>query len=249
MIWGLSTDKPAATHFNNDGRTDITVLRDGTWHSYSSTLGWLQLNMGSGAADDRPMLGNYDDYGINIEDLAIRGLRDGVVKWLIVQGGSNSGGPAGSPSTSQVVDEQLSDMPVVGDFNGDSRDEIGYFRDGLWVTSDYRGHQPTAMFQWGTAGDIPVPGDYDGDRQTDHAIFRPSTGEWWVNQSTNGVFVLHFGQSGDIPVPADYDGDGKVDIAIYRNGVWWQFLSATQSVQVVNWGLAGDIPIPAQSLN
>ncbi len=244
MQWGLSTDALAAGHYDNDGKTDIAIFRDGILHAYSPAFGHRQLFIG--ATGDKPLLGNYEDSGTDIEDFAVRGVRSGAVNWFIREGGSVAN-PVGGVSTLTLSGELATDKPVVGDFNGDSRDEFGYFRDGIWYTVDRYNYAPPATFQWGAAGDIPVPGDYDGDRQTDYAIFRPSTGDWWIRRSTAGIFVIRFGQNGDIPVPADYDGDGKTDVAIYRNGTWWQYRIGTGTIQVEQWGIAGDKPVPAQN--
>jgi hypothetical protein len=244
MNWGFPTDKIAASHFDLDGKTDIAIFRDGWLHAWSSLNGHKQLILG--AAGDKPIMGNFSDDNSDLEDWAVRGMREGVPKWFVREGWtiftSNY-----SPDVLTLPGELASDKPIVGDFNGDGRDEVGFFRDGVWNSFDIRGYAPSSNFQWGKAGDIPVPGDYDGDRQTDYAIFRPSTGDWWINRSTEGTLGVHFGQNGDVPVPADYDGDGKVDIAIYRNGVWYQFLSASETVHGEQWGLPGDIPIPAQN--
>jgi hypothetical protein len=244
MYWGVPTDKPAATHFDDDGKTDIAIYRDGTWHAWSSLNGHKSIILG--AAGDTPMVGNFDDLGADVEDWAVRGVRDGVTKWFIRRAGSINN-PLGSPFVLTLPGELASDKPVVGDFNGDSRDEIGHFHDGVWNSFDFQGFQPPKTFQWGMAGDLPVPGDYDGDRQTDYAIFRPSTGVWWINRSTDGVLAVQFGQDGDVPVPADYDGDGKVDVAVFRNGVWYQLRSSTGSFYADQWGSPGDFPIPAQN--
>jgi uncharacterized delta-60 repeat protein len=231
--WGLTTDKLAAGHYDGDGKTDIGVFRDGIWHELSSVSGYIFTFLG--AAGDRPMFGDFG--GIGSESRMLRGLRSGTPAWIF------------STSNNRVLQgELMSDIPVIGDFEGDGRDEIGYFRDGVWYggISDWTLPWQPRM-QWGITGDIPVPGDYDGDRQTDYAVFRPSTGVWWINRSTAGILALKFGLNGDVPVPADYDGDGKLDIAIFRNGEWWQIQSSTGTVRVDNWGIAGDIPIPAQN--
>lgn len=244
FVWGLSTDIPAATHFDGDNKTDIAVFRDGVFHANTPSFPWVVMQ--SGEAGDRPVLGNFNDFGPHLEDYAVRGLRQSVVTWNVIQGSYGSASPSGVGQSVTISGEQITDKPIAGDFNGDSRDEIGYFRDGIWKTADYSAVLPPGSFQWGAAGDIPVPGDYDGDRQSDYAIFRPATGDWWINRSTAGIFVIRFGQNGDIPVPADYDGDGKVDIAIYRGGVWWQYRIGSGTIYVEQWGAPGDKPIPAQ---
>jgi hypothetical protein len=240
LNWGLSTDVPVAGHYDSDGKTDVAVFRDGAWYANGSSIGynWLYL----GLPGHRPFLGDFD--GDSNQDWAVRNASEGSVSWRVLL---DSDRTWGSYSTESIADEIATGIPVVGDFDGDSRDEIGYFRNGMWYSRDFGSGAPTESFQWGAAGDIPVPEDYDGDGQTDYAVFRPSTGVWWVNRSTAGWLILGFGLSTDIPVPADYDGDGKTDIAIYRHGQWWQVFSSDGSVAVANWGTSGDVPIPAQS--
>jgi len=245
VYWGFPTDKPTPVRYDSSDKTEVAIFRDGVYHISSRLSGWRTVQLGQ--AGDRPIIGNFDDEGDELDDWAVRGIRNGSPIWLIKPAQRNVN-PSYIPTQTSLNGELASDKPIIGDFNADSRDDIGYFRDGFWYTRDYYnyGVDSTRTYQWGSAGDIPVPADFDGDRQTDYAIFRPSTGEWWVNGSTIGVFVVRFGLSADIPVPADYDGDGKVDIAIYRQGVWWLLRSSDGIVNVVNWGLPNDIPVSAQ---
>jgi len=244
--WGFPTDRPAAADVDFDGKTDIGIFRDGTWHALTSASD-SHYYMCLGNAGDRPLVGYNQEFGANRDFSASRGSRNGNINWFIRIGYTNCWINNQQPSPNLVVGESTPDVPVVGDFNGDSLDEIGYFRDGSWAGADTTGSAAPTSFLWGISGDVPVPGDYDGDRQTDYAVFRPSTGVWWVNGSSIGAFAVRFGISSDIPVPADYDGDGKTDIAVYRDGQWWQLLVGSGNVQVANWGIAGDIPIPAQN--
>jgi uncharacterized delta-60 repeat protein len=94
VVWGLATDRPAATHFDNDGRTNVVVFRNGVWHANSPIFGWIQMN--SGVAGDQPIVGNFDDFGLNLEDYAVRGLRSGVVQWSVIQGNLTQPNPSGS---------------------------------------------------------------------------------------------------------------------------------------------------------
>jgi uncharacterized delta-60 repeat protein len=239
--WGLATDKPVAGHYDADEKLDIAIYRDSdaVWHFMASEWGYAWLTLGERG---KPMVGDFD--GDRKQDWVIRKVHNGgAVSWLVSLNSQHGFGY----TTAVIVGEQESDAAVTGDFDGDLREEVGYFRDGVWTTRDFGSGAPSHPFQWGSAGDIPVPADYDGDNQTDYAVFRPSTGVWWINQSSAGVFVARFGLNGDVPVPADYDGDGKVDIAIFRNGQWWQYRSNGGIVHVDQWGVAGDIPIPAQA--
>jgi hypothetical protein len=125
------------------------------------------------------------------------------------------------------------DIPVVGDYNGDGKDDVAVFRpsNGIWYV---RG---IGEFRYGESGDYLVVGDYNGDGVDDIAVYRPSNGTWYI--STRGNF--HFGEAGDIPVPGDYNGDGWDDIAVYRpsNGTWY---ISTRGDFV--YGQSGDIPLP-----
>lgn len=235
--WGLAGDKLAAHDFDEDGKTDVGLFRNGNWYGLSSVSGYRIDHMGE--AGDRPLVGTFLAYGPmrNAETWLVRGIRSGVPTWFIWSTTASYGAIT-------LPGEQPADKPIVGDFDGDSCDEIGYFRNGLWYIRLPAGAR---TLQLGTAGDVPVPADYDGDRQTDYAVYKPSKGTWTINQSSDGTTIsFRWGQPGDIAVPADYDGDGKTDIAIYRNGIWWQYLSATGSINIVYWGLGSDLPIAAQ---
>ncbi len=242
--WGFSTDRVAAADADMDQKADIGVFRDGAWHAltYNDEHKYMCL----GAAGDKPLVGFSHDF-LQRDFLVSRRAQGGLVQWFIRSNYTHCWSNDQQPTPNLLAGELETDIPVVADLNGDSLDDIGYFRDGTWYVADPNGVTAPMTVQWGIAGDIPVPGDYDGDRQADFAIFRPSTGEWWINRSSAGPVVIAFGLNGDIPVPADYDGDGKIDIAIYRNGQWWRHLSQTGTITVDTWGVAGDIPIPAQA--
>lgn len=158
--------------------------------------------------------------------------------------------PAGPPSpitywnlnsttgvqVSGVFGDAQTDFPTPGDFDGDGRDDLAYYRDGtpgspqssFWIfkTSD----STVQYYAWGLDNDIPVARDYDGDGITDVATFRrgASAGAqavWYIRRSSNNtVQIENWGTTGattndiDAPIPGDYDGDGKFDVAVYRAG-------------------------------
>jgi serine-aspartate repeat-containing protein C/D/E len=68
--------------------------------------------------------------------------------------------------------------PIVGDFDGDGRDEVGIFVDGQWfIDLNGNGHWDAQdlWIQLGTDMDAPVTGDWDGDGKSDVGIYGP---EW-----------------------------------------------------------------------
>ena len=138
------------------------------------------------------------------------------------------------------------DVPVPGDYTGDSIADVGYWRPSTGQWNILRSENFTYYaFPFGANGDIPVPADYDGDFKADAAVFRPSNGTWYIARSTGGTTIQSFGQNGDKPVPADYDRDGRADIAIYRApaGQWW-IQRSSAGLFAGTFGTATDKPVP-----
>lgn len=67
-------------------------------------------------------------------------------------------------------------IPVVGDFNGDGKDEIGVYYEGEWFL-DLNGNgqwDPADLWaKLGSKADKPVTGDWDGDGKDDIGIYGP----------------------------------------------------------------------------
>lgn len=121
------------------------------------------------------------------------------------------------------------DLPVVGDWNGDGYDDFGVFRNGVFyldlngnrIWDGVGGGDQTANF--GTAGDIPVIGDWNGDGKDDLGVKRGAV--WYLdlngnkawNGSGGGDTSFNFGNPLDKPVIGDWNGDGKDKIGVYRN--------------------------------
>ena len=95
----------------------------------------------------------------------------------------------------EVSDKSLSwglpgDVQVIGDWNGDNKDDIGIFRpsSGIW-SLDSNGNLAWEVsdksLSWGLPGDIPVVGDWNGDNKDDIGIFRPSSGIWSLDSNGN----------------------------------------------------------------
>jgi hypothetical protein len=99
-------------------------------------------------------------------------LRQGI--WTI-----HSEHEAGEPGVPQAHVLGLPGaIPIVGDWNGDGRSEIGLFYKGEWFLDLNGNGQWDAEDLWaklGGQGDRPVVGDWDGDGKDDIGVFGP---EW-----------------------------------------------------------------------
>ena len=218
--------------FDGDGKSDISVFRDGVWHLQRSQLGFTAI--GWGVASDKIAPADFDGDGKT--DLTVYRPSNG--EWSVLRSLDNTiyiirfGAPE--------------DLPRPADFDGDGKADICVWRpsNGVW----YRLNSSDGQFAataFGQAGDAPLVADFDGDGKSDIAVYRPSNGVWyWLRSSDNQFAAVQFGASEDKSVAADYDGDGKTDVAVFRpsNGVWYRLNSGDGSFFAVQFGQASDLP-------
>jgi FG-GAP-like repeat len=152
---------------------------------------------------------------------------------------------------SKLYGNPFIDHSVVGDFDGDLKEDLALYRPsvGAWFIIRSSDHQ-AMQFNVGTPNiDIPVPADYDGDGYTDIAVFNPNTAVFTIRQSTTGqVITKQFGSTGDVPVVADYDSDGHADLAVFRpsNHTFYILLSGINQVFVYTTAaFKGGVPFAA----
>jgi len=145
-----------------------------------------------------------------------------------------------------------SDVPVIGDWNGDGYDEIGVFRSGQWFLDNGNGYwdgdDQTCYF--GTTSDIPVAGDWNGDGADEIGVFRH--GVWFLDYNGSGSWdagdlTYYFGISSDKPIALDWYNDAYNDIFAFRSGAWYLDANGSGSWDggdlTFYFGAPSDVPI------
>jgi protocatechuate 3,4-dioxygenase beta subunit len=139
------------------------------------------------------------------------------------------------------------DAPVIGDWDGDGKDDIGIFgprwpRDPVAVK--YEPGLPDAANR--VVSEIPKNVPPAAAHATDGArhLKRAATA---AERSDRIDHVFFFGGSRDVPLAGDFNGDGIDTVAVFHNGLWQfdlngdgRFTSADRSAQ---FGQARDVPL------
>jgi hypothetical protein len=119
-------------------------------------------------------------------------------------------------------------IPVVGDWNGDGKDDFGVF-DAKTATWSLRygaetGPANAGVFTFGKTGALPVVGDWNGDGRDDIGTFQPSNSTWTLRYGASpglpNAGVFQFGARNSQPVVGDWDGDGRDGIGTFINSNW-----------------------------
>ena len=176
---------------------------------------------------------------------------------------SSSGYAYANADGKQFGNANLGDVPLVADFDGDSKADLAVWRAStgtwFWLPSAFGySYANQGAKAWGSAaaGDVPMTGDFDGDGRADLAVWRASTGTWFWLTSSTGYDYARQGQKqwgsqaqADVPLLADLDGDGHVELTVWRPGTgtwfWLTWVSGYnyEAQGQVRLGTSGDVPV------
>jgi hypothetical protein len=150
---------------------------------------------------------------------------------------------------------------VAGDFNGDGRDTVSTFNNGIWKISNANvivSGYPVAPFtaNFGQAGDLPVVGDWNNDGLDTLGVYRPSAGLFLLSNApitSNNLSLAvdltqRFGIAEDLPVAGDWDANGEDSVGVFRPSLGQFFLTndnvAAPGIDIsAFFGTNGDLPV------
>ncbi|MBM7861010.1 DNRLRE domain-containing protein [Lentzea nigeriaca] len=227
--------KKVKTDFNGDGKDDVVTFTRGDGAAVYVSLsdgtkfvqdGW-KWHDHFAVQNEIPLTGDFDGDGKADVATFTRGTDARV--WVALSDGTKFG------TAAKWQDHFVSDaeIPLVGDFNGDGRDDIAAFTRGtdgaVWVAlSDGTKFAPTPVkwhssFAHGT--EMPAVGDVNGDDKDDIVYFTGGeAADVFVSLSDGTQFGSaakwhdNFAPDAAKGAVGDVDGDGKDDVLSFSNG-------------------------------
>lgn len=211
ITFGQAGDQPIVGDWNGSGTDKPGVFRasTGQFILQVSTLKAIIINFG--AAGDIAVAGDWDGNGIDTPGV----FNPATGQWLLTNG-INGANVSGSFPTANFTFTfgQNGDIPIVGDWDGNGIDGVGFFRTGnssFNLSNGFQGTIDIKPFIFGSLGSKPLAGDWNGDGIGTIGVFNPNTGVMSLNNTNNagngvGDIVFNFGQNGDLPLAGDWDG-------------------------------------------
>lgn len=134
-------------------------------------------------------------------------------------------------------------VPLVGDWDGDGRDEPGWYDAGRVALQ--AGDGSVTSYAFGGSGHVPVVGDWDRDGRDSVGTF--NRGTWSLrNARSSGPadLLVAFGRAGDVPVTGRWPGAVGTGIGVVRGNQWFLRTSLSAgdpTAAVFTLGVAGDV--------
>jgi hypothetical protein len=200
----------------------------------SNSPGPADVIVGYGGGDDHyvPVRGDWDGDGIDTIGFYDSSGGDVGSGYFFLRN-SNTPGPADLVFSFGVG----AAAPVVGDWDGDGVDTVGFYvpSTGFFFLRNSNTPGPADLiFSFGVGGATPIAGDWDADGVDTIGFYVSSTGSFFLrNSNTPGPaeLIFSFGPGGAdfVPLTGDFDGDGDDTIGVYDQSTGAFFLKNTNA--------------------
>ena len=188
FYFGNPNDVAFSGDWDGDGVATPGLYRRSDGFVYlrnSNTEGVADISFYFGIPGDLPLAGDFDGDGRDSVSI----YRPAEEKIYVVNELGQNGGGLGAAEYSYFFGNP-SDVPFVGDFNGDSIDTIGLHRPStgnVFLNNANEGGAADLQFIYGNPGDKLIAGDWDNNGTDTIAVYRPSNGLLYVkNANGNG---------------------------------------------------------------
>jgi len=145
----------------------------------------------------------------------------------------------------EITSRNCGDVPVVGDWNGDRRTDVGVFR--RTATAKFRLRAPNGTAHkvtFGTSVAEPVTGDWNGNGVTDLGFWDRTTKTFSLRNARGVVTTVDFGATKDTPITGDWNGDGRTDVGVYRpSTTMFRLRSSNGSLTRFRFGSVRSTPV------
>lgn len=242
----IGTEVPEVGDFNNDGKDDIITF------DFAGNRVWVALSTGSAFGTASVWNSNFTNntaYSVGVGDFNGDG-RDDICYFTKGTTGDvyvslSTGSSFGAKTLWHSSFCYGTEVPLIGNFNGDSRDDIACFTrsttgDVYVATSNGSSFVGTAS-AWHTDfcynSEVPRVADVNGDGRDDILAFSRSTyGDVFVGLSSGSAFKgtalayhLDFCYGTEIPLVGDFNNDGFDDIVSFARGTTGDVFGAISS--------------------
>jgi len=156
IYYGIPEDMPVCGDWDGDGVDSIGVYRPSTTTFYlrnRNTTGIADVEIQFGQSGDIPLVGDW--YGRGFDSVAAFRPSSGML--YVADGHQRLGNVIAIPRSDILPDDKL----VVGDWNADGNDTLGYYRDDSFQL--FMGLEPWSQavtVPFGASGLNPVAGDW-----------------------------------------------------------------------------------------
>ena len=245
-VWGVDSPFLRAV---DDSRWDLASSNPSDKRAWAKAFSWSTLAQRLGFSQLVSISVPKRGADARVAGVRVRGLREGELVTTYLEGwdvrealGLLS--PGFTVSVARIGGAGA--QPLVGDWDGDGRDQPGWFRNGR-VAVQMSGPSGAWVnrFRYGAAGDVAVVGDWDADGDDDLGVFRG--GSWLLRTGLTAgppTSTVAFGAAGDRPVVGSWNGT-DLGIGVVRGNRWKlrDTVTSGPTQRAFRYGRATDAPV------